>query len=233
MPENRCSSLALTVLLVLSTAALPARAQQAPEPVRDAVARHLERETAGLPGRIEIEVGPVDPGNQLPACAALGAFFPAGTRAWGRISVGVRCESPVSWTIYVPARVAVMTEFLVTARPLRPGQIVGHADLERRFGDLAAEPASTLTELAQAVGQRARYAVAAGNTLRADMLRLPPAVKQGQTVKIVGSGGGFSVSNEGRALNAAAEGEAVRVRLNNGQVVSGTARGGGVVEVSF
>lgn len=212
---------------------LPAGAQQPPEPVERTVTTFLEQQTAGLPGKVEISVGAFDARNSLPACAALEAFLPAGTRAWGQISIGVRCDSPTPWTAYVPARVAVMAEYLVTARALRAGQIVGPADIERRHGDLAAEPSGTLADPTQAIGHPARYAVAAGSTLRAGMLRLPPAVRQGQAVKVVGSGNGFSVSNEGRALNAAAEGEPVRVRIGNDQVVSGLARPGGVVEVQF
>ena len=235
MSTFRCSFTRLRTLsaALLAAVALPAAAQQAAEPVRQAVTGFLEQQTTGLPGQVDVHVGEFDPANRLPPCASLTPFLPTGTRAWGQVHVGVRCDSPVTWTAYVPARVAVMTEFLVTAQPLRPGQIVGPADLERRFGDLAAEPANTLTDPTQAVGHHVRYAVAAGRTLHAQMLRLPPAVRQGQVVKVVGRGSGFTVSNEGRALNAAAEGEAARVRLGNGQVVSGTARAGGVVEIGF
>lgn len=218
------------LVFVLSS---PVIAQQPVEPVEQMARDFLERETAGLPGYVEITLSGLDRNNQLPICGALEPFFPAGMRPWGQVSVGVRCTAPVQWTIYLQARVAVMNEYLVTARPIRPNQIVGPDDLKLEYGDLAAQPASTLTDLAQAIGHHARYAVAAGNTVRAEMLRLPPAVNQGQTVKIIGSGQGFSVTNEGRALTRAAEGESVRVRLPNGQVVTGIARGGGVVEVRF
>jgi flagella basal body P-ring formation protein FlgA len=225
---------AVAALALLAGAPLPAPAQQPPAAVREAVEAFLVRETAGLPGTVSVEVGELDARNQLPACAALTAFMPAGTRAWGRISVGVRCDSPVTWTAYVPAQVAVTTEYLVTARPIRPGQIVSPADLATRVGDLAAQPDDTLTDMAQAVGHHARHAVASGNTLRANMLRLPPAVRQGQTVKVVSGGdAGFRVTSEGRALNGAADGEPVRVRMSTGQVLSGTARNGGVVEVRY
>ena len=212
---------------------VPAGAQQPPEPVERTVTAFLEQQTAGLPGKVAISVSAFEARNSLPACAALEAFLPAGTRAWGQINVGVRCNSPAPWTAYIPARVAVIADYLVTARALRAGQIVGPADIERRHGALAAEPPRPRTDPTQAVGHPARYAVAAGSTLRAGMLRLPLAVRQGQAVKVVGSGNGFSVSNEGRALNAAAEGEPVRVRIGNDQVVSGLARPGGVVEVQF
>lgn len=223
----------LLTALLMAAGAQSVNAQQPPEPVEQTVRAFLERETLGLAGEVEVTVGQMDAANQLPPCGALEAFLPPGTRAWGQISVGVRCDSPVVWSVYVPARVAVMSDYLVTARPIRRGQIVGPQDLKREYGDLTAQPANTLTDPTQAVGHHARYAVAAGNTVRGDMLRLPPAVEQGQTVKVIGSGQGFSVSNEGRALNRAGDGESVRVRLGNGQVVTGIARNGGVVEVRF
>ncbi len=210
-----------------------ALAQQPPAPVQRVVESLLQRESASLPGNAVITVTPLDAANQLPPCAALDAFLPAGTRAWGQISVGVRCSAPVNWTVYVTARVAVMTQYLVIAQPISAGQIIGPNDIASTHGDLAMQPAGTMTDAAQAVGQRARYAVASGQTLRADMLRLPHAVRQGSNVKIVGIGSGFQVTNEGRALNNAAEGEEVRVKLRTGQVVTGTARGGGIVEISF
>ncbi|PTD97343.1 flagellar basal body P-ring formation chaperone FlgA [Pseudothauera lacus] len=223
----------MTGVLAGALCVLPALAQQATEPVRAAAQALLEAETSGLAGDLRITVGEMDANNRLPPCAELQAFFPAGARAWGQTNVGVRCESPVTWTVYLPARVEVHTDYLVLARPLRPGQIVGLADLRRVNGDLAALPANTLTDPAQAIGHHARIAVAAGAPLRADHLRLPPAVRQGQTVQVVSSGPGFRVSSEGRAINGAAEGEPVRVRMPGGQVISGIARAGGVVEVGF
>lgn len=221
--------------LVLSCIAFagPAFANQPAQPVEDTARAFLEREAAGLHGEVEVSVGDLDAANQLPACASLQAFLPSGMRAWGQVSVGVRCDSPVVWTVYLNARVKVISEYLVTTQPIRPGQMIGPNDVARERGDLAAQPANVITDLSRAIGTHARYAVGAGNPLRADMLRLPPAVNQGQTVKVVGRGTGFNVSSEGRALNRAADGESVRVRLANGQVVSGTARVGGVVEVRF
>ncbi|NMG33165.1 flagellar basal body P-ring formation protein FlgA [Azoarcus sp. TTM-91] len=217
--------------LALLPLSCPAFAQQAPEPVNRTVLAFLQQEARGLPGKVEIEVGGLDPRNQLPPCANLIPFLPAGTRAWGQISVGVRCDSPVTWTAYIQARVAVTADYLVAAQPLRAGQIVGQADIGRRRGDLAALPDNTLTDPAQVLGLHTRYAVAAGSPLRGDMLRIPHAVRQGQNVRVVSAGPGFSVSSEGRAMNNAVPGEMVRVRMPNGQVVTGTARPGGDVEI--
>jgi flagellar basal body P-ring formation protein FlgA len=52
-------------------------------------------------------------------------------------------------------------------------------------------------------------------------------------VKVVTHGRGFSVASEGRALSNGSEGQTVQARTPAGQVVSGLARAGGVVEVVF
>lgn len=208
-------------------------AQQASHPVESAARAFLERETAGLPGKVAIELAPLDARNQLPACASMEAFLPAGTRAWGTVSVGVRCDSPITWTIYLQAKVSVMADYLVTARPIRAGQVLGPADLSFRHGDLATLPDNTLTDLTQAGGHHTRYALAQGTPLRGDMLRIPAAVRQGQNVRVVTRGEGFQVAGEGRSLNNAAPGETVRVRMANGQVVTGIATTDGSVEIRF
>lgn len=218
---------------ILALTGMTAHAHQPVAAVEHTVRSFLASETAGLPGEVQVETGSLDPNNRLTPCQHLEAFLPAGTRAWGQINVGVRCTAPQNWTVYVPARVAVYLDYLVTTRAIRPGQAIGPQDVRLEYGDLTAQPDNAITELALVTGQQARVAIASGQTLRQDMLRLPPAVLQGQLVKVVAQGSGFTVMNEGRAMNRAAEGETVRVRMNNGQVVSGTARQGGIVEVRF
>ena len=69
--------------------------------------------------------------------------------------------------------------------------------------------------------------------MRQDMLRAQIAVIQNQTVKLVSSGRGFSVSAEGRALGNATEGQPVKVRSASGTVINGIARAGAIVEVTY
>jgi len=215
--------------MTIATFAAATAAQQPAAPVEDAARALIVAQTQGLPGEVAIEIGELDAHNRLPPCPAPVAFLPAGARAWGAFSVGVRCEMPVSWSVYLQARVEVFADYLVTARPVRAGQILGGDDLAARHGDIAALPADTLTDAAQALGHHARYALAANRPLQRRMLRVPPAVKQGATVTVSGGGQGFQITNRGRALNAASPGEAVRVRLPNNTVVSGVARDDGTV----
>jgi flagella basal body P-ring formation protein FlgA len=53
----------------------------------------------------------------------------------------------------------------------------------------------------------------------------------GQTVKIAVGGSGFRINAEGKAMNSAALGQNVQVKMASGQIISGIARSGGFVEV--
>jgi len=220
---------ALAALLALTGLAA---ARQDPAPVRAEVGRFLATQTRSLPGAVSILVGDFAADNPLPACVQLEAFLPAGARAWGRVSVGVRCLAPSTWSAWVPSEVRVRGPYLVTTGPLVAGQIVSPGDVHQETGELTALAADVLTDPTQAVGQSARITLAAGRPLAASHLRLPLAVVQGQAVKVVSRGAGFQVANDGIALSSAGDGQPAQVRLANGQVVRGVARSGGLVEIT-
>ncbi|HUO44440.1 MAG TPA: flagellar basal body P-ring formation chaperone FlgA [Burkholderiales bacterium] len=197
------------------------------------VRQFLQRETIGLPGTVSYSVRAPDTRIALAACPAPEAFLPAGARLWGNSTVGVRCVGATAWTVYVPVTVHVTAGYVATARPLQQGQTVAVTDLMMLSGDLTQLPAGIVTSPQLAAGKTLAVSVAAGQPLRQDMLRTPLAVQQGQTVQLVTSGRGFRVTSEGRAVNNAAEGQLARVQTGSGQTVSGIARAGSLVEVSY
>lgn len=224
---------ALTLFIFLAAQTAMPLARQDPLPVKEAVESFLRTQTAGLPGQVSYTVGSIDAHNQLAPCTALEVALPPGAKGWGRTNVTVRCVAAPGWSIFLPVHVRVVADYLVTAMPLAQGQTVTPGDLSRRQGDLSELPAGILTDERQAVGRTAALSISAGRPLRADMLRQPLVIQQNQTVRVVSRGAGFEVANEGRALNNGADGQVVQVRLHTGQVVSGIARAGGIVEVGF
>ena len=90
-----------------------------------------------------------------------------------------------------------------------------------------------LTDMALAVGRTSTLSLAAGAPLRADQLRSKPVVQQGQSVRVVSGGAGFSVSALGQAIGTAGDGQVVQVRTAAGTILSGVARSGGLVEVGI
>lgn len=221
------------ILIAFCFFAPHAGARQDPAPVRQAVEQWLKTQTRGLPGEVGIEVGGLDPGNQLAPCPAFDVSRPPGAKTWGRTNVLVRCLGEAGWRVHLPVHVRIKADYLVSARPVAQGQVVVDEDLATQWGDLSELPANILTDPGLAVGKSAASSIPAGRPLRADMLRALTVVHQGQTVKVLSRGPGFAVANEGRALNNATAGQVARVRLGNGQVVSGIARDGGVVEITY
>jgi flagella basal body P-ring formation protein FlgA len=206
---------------------------QSPAAVQRAVEDFLRVQTSGLPGHVTFKTGTVDPRLALPACGALEVFTPPGGKLWGNGSVAVRCGAPTPWTVYVAVTVRVQGSYLAAARAIPAGQALAHGDLTLMQGDLTQMPPSVVTDMAQALGKTLASPLAPGQPLRADVLRVVPAILQGQTVKLVSQGPGFRVTADGKALANAAVGQLAQVRTGAGQTLSGIARADGTVEVSF
>jgi flagellar basal body P-ring formation protein FlgA len=207
--------------------------RQSVSSIKTKITEFLETQTIGYPGKVSVHAGAVDPNLRLAQCPNLQVFMPTGSRAWGKTSVGVRCNAPSAWTIYVQATVNVMAQYLVASLPLAQGQTVSNQDMMFESGDLTQLPAGVFTDPTQAVGRTVNISMRAGTVLRQEMLREAPAVQYGQAVKVTSKGNGFSVSAEGQSMTKANEGQVVQVKVASGQVVTGIARNGGQVEVVF
>ena len=229
--RGRTHALGLVAACLCVASASHAAGPQDPAALQAHAERFLKTQTAGLPGKVTIQVKP--PRAALPACAALDAFQPAGSRSIGKVSVGVRCLAPTPWTVYLPAQVRVIGLYAVTRQPLPANHMLTAADFVLREGDLGALPADVVSDAEAMLGYRTVSGLAAGAPLRGAMLRPPLAVQQGQSTRLVLNGPGFSVQSEGQALANASRGDRVRVKTRSGQVISGVAHDGQQVVVTF
>ena len=194
--------------------------------------QHARLQTQGLPGKITITMGSFD-ASRLPPCNAHEAFTPQGGRILGKTHIGVRCLAPNSWSVLVPAQIAVAGNYVTTNRALIAGQTIQISDLVVLSGDISHLPTGVINDPASAVGKTLRNSLGAGQLLRSDQLLSPTVIMQNQTVRVISSGSGFSVSAEGKALTSAAAGQIVQVRMASGQTINGIARSDGNVDVSF
>jgi len=198
------------------------------DPVLEAAKAHAHTLAKGHGHEILIEAGPLD-SSRLPPCDAMQTYTPPGTRSIGRTHVGIRCLSPSPWNILVPVRIAVIGEYLTARRALVARQTVGPDDLATARGDLAQLPTGTITDAADAIGKTLRNSVVSGQVLRADQLIAKPVIRQGQQVRVLIQGAGYAVRSEGKALNNAAPGEIVRIKMPSGRTISGTTQSDGTV----
>lgn len=225
--------LPILLLLFLSFPAFASTQWQDLESVRNGAIQFARQQSAAQPGTVSVSAVPLDPRLRLPACQNLDFFIPTGTRLWGNSNLGARCNAPSFWTVYIPLTVSITSKVVFASRPIGSGQTITEADILLKSEDITQFASGVITAPGQALGKTATISVAAGYPLRIDMLRAPYVIQQGQSVKILAQGQGFQVNAEGKALTNAAAGQIVSVRSGSGQIIKGTAREGGIVEVTF
>ena len=204
----------------------------------DAVRAYAEREAASrvshISGaRIDVQVGAIDVRLTQAPCARLEFALPSGARLWSRGAVIARCTDGSAWSILIPVTVRIHAAALVANRPLPALAPIAAADLRVAEVELTREPQGVVTEAAQLEGRVAARTISAGQPIPLAALRAPQVIGQGDAVKVVGTGRGFSIATDAVAITPALDGQSVRVRTESGRVVTGTARSGRIVEVAF
>ena len=186
------------------------------------------------PPRIEVQVGKLDPRLRVAPCAQVLPYLPAGSRPIGRTRIGLRCaQGPSAWNISLPVTVKVWAPALVATTALPIGTLLSARHLALAEVDLAerSDPALLLPEAA--VGRTLARGLAPGEALRRDDLKLQQWFKAGDTVRIMAQGPGYAISSEGLALGPGLDGQATRVRIEGGRIVTGVAAGDRRVDLSL
>lgn len=194
---------------------------------------------AGMPAeaRVEVQLGQLDPRLKLAPCRQIQPYLPAGLPMWGRSRIGLRCLDGQSgggtarWNVSLPVTVKVYARALVASTPLAAGTLLTQAQLATAEIDIAAEPGAVFSDAASLLGRTLSRPVAAGEAVRNTSLSKRQWFAAGDTVTVRVSGPGYAVASEGQALMAGLEGQVVKIRFENGRIVSGRAVGDRRVEV--
>ncbi|MDO6384746.1 flagellar basal body P-ring formation chaperone FlgA [Uliginosibacterium sp. 31-12] len=196
-----------------------------------ALQRFLEARSASLPGKVTIEIGRYPLSEKLIACQRWELLLPEGSRPWGRISVGARCQAGPQQALYIPSRIKVEGQMLVAARQIPLGATLTEHDMKLVEGELSNQAADVLSTPTEAIGRTSRASIAAGRPLQRSLLRSEAIIEAGQEVRVEIRAGSLQVSNQGIAISSAGRGETLRVRLPNGKIARGIASEAGLVEV--
>jgi len=126
----------------------------------------------------------------------------------------------------------VFDQVLVAGRFLRRGTVLSAADLRSERRELSALSSGFETAPEALIGKQLRQALTAGAVIPPQIVKTPPAIRQGETVTLIIRRGGMEITSSGIALSNAGLGERLRVRnLASKRVVEGTAIGHHRVEV--
>ena len=145
---------------------------------------------------------------------------------------GLRCvQGSVPWNVFLPITVRAYGQAWVAQGNIPAGKTLSAEDAAPAEVDWAEDSAPVFANAQDFIGMVTVRQLASGQALRQNMVRPPSLFSAGSPVQVMVNGGGFSVSSSGKAMAAAGEGQQVRVRMDNGRLVTGTVNANGVVYV--
>ncbi|MET0070824.1 MAG: flagellar basal body P-ring formation chaperone FlgA [Candidatus Thiodiazotropha sp.] len=178
----------------------------------EAVEGYLLQTVANGNNRAKIDVTPLDHRLKLRQCdTPLQAFSPPGGSKMGRTSVGIRCESPAPWSIYVSARVALEIPVVSAIRDLARGQAITRADVALETMDTTRLLRGYYESIDEVVGRTVKRRLARGKAVTPSLLVVQQTVKRGEQVTIVAATGTIEVRMQGKAMKNGNPGDLIPV----------------------
>ena len=187
-----------------------------------ALATQAAQALAPAGARVTVQAGMLDPRLTLAPCGRIETYLPAGTPAWGRTRLGLRCsDGRARWNITLPLTVSVMAPAWVAATALPAGVVLTEAQLKRVDTEWSASSSPLFDRIEPLLGRSLARPLLAGQAVQAAQVQARQWFASGDTVRIQASGAGYSVAGEGQALGPGVEGQSVRVQTASGRVLLG------------
>ena len=229
LPLARCA--ATFAACVIGLCLNVAQAQTAPE-VADASAIYANAQrwindtvsssSASLPLRMEVTVGELDRRLKLAACERVEPYIPPGTQLWGNTRLGLRCVQGISrWNVFLPISVKAFGPAWVIKGHVPSGAILTESDAVLMEVDWAQSSSPVVANQSDWLGQTATRLLSTGQTLRQDTVRAAQVFQAGTQVRVLARGNGFEIATSAQAVSGGVIGQSVRVRMDNGRVISG------------
>jgi flagellar basal body P-ring formation protein FlgA len=181
-----------------------------------------------------VTAGTLDSRLRLVRCTSgMHAQMPPGAALQSRTMVGVGCDGPVRWMVYVPVTVESQISVLVLKHPVPRDARLTIEDVTVETRKVTGLATAYLTSEHDLQARTAQRPLPMGTTLTMDMFKPDLVIKHGQEVTLIASAGGIEVRATGRALADAAGGTRLKVQNSSSlKVVEGVVEGPDVVRVS-
>jgi len=166
----------------------------------------------GLKG-VQVEVFPLDVRVSLPRCGEpVSVLSDPNQPALGRVTVGLRCQYPKPWKIYLRGRVTSSVSVPVLKHPMNRSDLINDDDVTVTNIQIDSDLRGVIIERSQLIGKVATRNLIAGEPMRLRDLKAPKLISRGQSVNIVSKAGGLTVTMKGKALGNARAGDRLWVQ---------------------
>ena len=183
----------------------------------------LAQQSSGLPLRMEVVVGQLDRRLNLAPCQHVEPYLPPNVRLWGKARLGLRClQGSIKWNVFLPITIKAMGPAWVIKGQVTPGTTLQASDAMAVEVDWAENNSAIVANQADWIGKTATRLLSTGQALRQDMVKAAQVFQTGAQVRVVAIGPGFEISGRAQALSAGVVGQSAMVKMDNGQVITGT-----------
>jgi flagella basal body P-ring formation protein FlgA len=225
--------LVLLILMQFSPTQVWAEAIHGPKSLKGAASRYLQEQiaTSYPDSTAEVSIGPVNDRLSSTECTSASFFVTAGSHLWGSGMLGMQCDAPTSWNMYLSYRIRLRGPALVALRPLASNYAPNAQDLAKREIEYQTDPGRYPRDPDNLHDATLTMPIAKGTPLTIDILRVPPIIQAGQEVRIIANGPGFQISQVGIAQQQAGIGDLLRIKLSSGRYIQGTVQEDGTVYI--
>lgn len=225
-----CSALGVMIL----TAAAYADTLQPLDSIEQAAYIYALQKAQASYDNPQVIVDSLDSRLRLQKCGVGLDTFTSNSNNGANQTVGVQCDRPVKWTVYVPVRVKVMEPVVVAARPLSANHVLTAQDLKIADMDINSLHQSYHKSINKVVGMQLKYPLSVGMVIQPSSVKRQKIVKRGDQITLVAKAGAMEVRMSGVAMADASLGQRVRVKnSSSSRVVEGVVDAPGVVMVNM
>ena len=162
---------------------------------------------------VHVEVFPLDQRVSLPECGEpVRVLKDRNQSVLGRVTIGMRCETPEPWTIYLRGRVTSFASIPVLTLPINRSEPIGEGDVVFQEMEIDTDLRGVVLDTRQIIGKIAVRNLIATEPLRQSDLKAPQLISRGQSVNITSRAGGLIVTMKGKALANARAGDRLWVQ---------------------
>lgn len=212
LPIKRCAIAALFLSLMAAFGQATADPFQPHQSIVSAVDSYLSETFAQDGDKLVIDVTQLDHRLRLALCETpLRAFEPPGGVSLGRTSVGIRCQGPKPWSLYVSANVGIEMPVVIAKRDLPRGAAIGAEDLALEVMDTSHLLRGHYTAVPEVTGQTLKRTLRRGQVVTPSMLKVQKTVRRGERITILAGNGPIAVRSQGKALRDGNPGDLIPV----------------------
>ena len=175
----------------------------------------------------QINVAPLDKRLRLAGCEQpMQAFHRGKGFKLGTQMIGVKCESPAPWTVYVSVKVMAMRDVVITRQALPAKHVLTEQDVVMTSMDIGQLRQVPIRQISDIIGRQLKRSVAMGAVLSHSQLKKQKLVRRGQQVTLFSQTGSIQVKMAGIALADAVLGEKIKVKNSRSQrIIEGIVAG--------